>query len=247
MSLLVWNCQGLGNPMTVKGLRDLLRVNNPHLVFLAETKCSSSQIEALKRRLNMFGCCVDSKGRSGGLALLWQKSIEVQLQSFSSYHMDVSVRLNEAGDWWRFTGIYGEPDTGKRSEFWNLLCRLHHQSVRPWLCAGDFNEILAHSEKKGGPVRAEWQIRNFRNCLAECSLHDLGFQGATFTWCNNQQEPHTVSERLDRACASESWSCLFPDTRVHHVGSPYSDHSPLVIELQPRAQWDLRRSEMFSV
>ncbi|KAK4384943.1 putative mitochondrial protein [Sesamum angolense] len=50
---------------------------------------------------------------------------------------------------------------------------------------------------------------------------------------------HTVSERLDRACASESWSCLFPDTRVHHVGSPYSDHSPLVIELQPRAQWDL--------
>ncbi|KAL0292084.1 UNVERIFIED_CONTAM: hypothetical protein Scaly_2605700 [Sesamum calycinum] len=127
--------------------------------------------------------------RSGGLALLWQKSIEVQLQSFSSYHMDVSVRLNEVGDWWRFTGIYGEPDTGKRFEFWNLLCRLHHQSIRPWLCAGDFNEILAHSEKKGGPLRAEWQIRNFRNCLAECSLHDLGFQGATFTWCNNQQEP----------------------------------------------------------
>ncbi|KAL0310308.1 UNVERIFIED_CONTAM: putative mitochondrial protein [Sesamum calycinum] len=153
--------------------------------------------------------------------------------------MDVSVRLNEVGDWWRFTGIYGEPDTGKRFEFWNLLCRLHHQSIRPWLCAGDFNEILAHSEKKGGPLRAEWQIRNFRNCLAECSLHDLGFQGATFTWCNNQQEPHTVSERLDHACASESWSCLFPDTRVHHVGSPYSDHSPLVIELQPRIQWDL--------
>ncbi|KAL0390870.1 UNVERIFIED_CONTAM: hypothetical protein Scaly_0444100 [Sesamum calycinum] len=96
-----------------------------------------------------------------------------------------------------------------------------------------------HILRKRGALRAEWQIRNFRNCLAECSLHDLGFQGATFTWCNNQQEPHTVSERLDRACASESWSCLFPDTRVHHVGSPYSDHSPLVIELQPRIQWDL--------
>ncbi|KAL0324537.1 UNVERIFIED_CONTAM: putative mitochondrial protein [Sesamum calycinum] len=180
MSLLVWNCQGLGNPVTVKGLRDLLRVNNPHLIFLAETKCSSSQIEVLKRRLNLFGCCVDSKGRSGGLALLWQKSIEVQLQSFSSYHMDVSVRLDEAGDWWRFTGIYGELDIGKRFEFWNLLYRLHHQL-----------------------------------------------------------EPHTVSERLDRACASESWSCLFPDTRVHHVVSPYSDHSPLVVELQLRIQWDL--------
>ncbi|KAL0331521.1 UNVERIFIED_CONTAM: hypothetical protein Sangu_1697600 [Sesamum angustifolium] len=72
--------------------------------------------------------------------------------------MDVSVNLDEAGDWWRFTGIYGELDIGKRSEFWNLLCRLHHQLVRPWLCAGDFNEILAHSEKKGDPLRVEWQI-----------------------------------------------------------------------------------------
>ncbi|KAK4391663.1 putative mitochondrial protein [Sesamum angolense] len=76
MSLLVWNCQGLGNPWTVKGLRDLIQENNPHLVFLAETKCSSRQIETLKRRLNLFGCCVESRDRSGGLALLWHKSVE---------------------------------------------------------------------------------------------------------------------------------------------------------------------------
>ncbi|KAL0284392.1 UNVERIFIED_CONTAM: putative mitochondrial protein [Sesamum angustifolium] len=97
-----------------------------------------------------------------------------------------------------FSGVYGKPDTSKRTEFWNLLSRLHDQSARPWLCAGDFNERLEQSEKKGGPLRAEWQIRNFRNCLTYCELHDMGFLGSPYTWCNNQREPLTVYERLDR-------------------------------------------------
>ncbi|KAL0451955.1 UNVERIFIED_CONTAM: hypothetical protein Slati_1173600 [Sesamum latifolium] len=176
---------------------------------------------------------------SGGLALLWQKSVEVQFQSFSSFHIDTSVRLNETEECWRFSGIYGEPESSKRGEFWNLLRRLHNLSVRPWLCAGDFNEILEHSEKKGGPMRAEWQIRNFRTCIADCGLHDLGFCGDSYTWCNNQQPPHTVRERLDRACSSISWSQLFPAARVFHANSPYSDHTPLIIELQPKVKWDL--------
>ncbi|KAL0413521.1 UNVERIFIED_CONTAM: hypothetical protein Sradi_1553800 [Sesamum radiatum] len=127
---------------------------------------------------------------------MWQKSVEVQLQSFSHWHIDASVRLEDSGEWWRFTGIYGEPDTTKRVEFWKLLVQLHSQSARPWLCAGDFNEILEHSEKEGGSTRAEWKIRNFRNCLTQCGLHDLGFQGSGFTWCNNQQEPHTLERGL---------------------------------------------------
>ncbi|KAL0424119.1 UNVERIFIED_CONTAM: hypothetical protein Sradi_0946700 [Sesamum radiatum] len=135
---------------SVKGLRDLIRTNNPLLVFLAETKCHSSQIEKLKRNFDLFGCSVDSQGKSGGLVLLWQKSVDVQLQSYSRYHIDVSVRLENSEDWWRFSGVYGEPDTSKRTEFWNLLSRLHDQSPRPWLCAGDFNEILEQFEKKGG-------------------------------------------------------------------------------------------------
>ncbi|KAL0294287.1 UNVERIFIED_CONTAM: hypothetical protein Sradi_6894900 [Sesamum radiatum] len=121
MSFLVWNYQGLGNPWIVKGLRDLIPVNSPLLVFLVGTKCSLSQIETLKRRLDLFGCCVEPRGRSGGLMLLWQKSIEVQLQSFSSFHIDVSIRLDESLGWWRFSRVYGEPDKGKRVGFWNLI------------------------------------------------------------------------------------------------------------------------------
>ncbi|KAL0426170.1 UNVERIFIED_CONTAM: hypothetical protein Sradi_1151800 [Sesamum radiatum] len=201
MSILVWNCQDLGNPWTVKGLRDLIRANNPLLVFLAETKCHSSQIEKLKRNFDLFGCSVDSQRKSGGLVLFGRSQWTSNSNPILAI-IDVFVRIENSEDWWRFSGVYGEPDTSKRTEFWNLLSRLHDQSARPWLCAGDFNEILEQSEKKGGPLRAEWQIRNFRNCLTYCQLHDMGFLGSPYTWCNNQREPLTVYERLDRVCST---------------------------------------------
>ncbi|KAL0286138.1 UNVERIFIED_CONTAM: hypothetical protein Scaly_2800100 [Sesamum calycinum] len=199
----------VGNPLTVKGLGDLLRDNKPTLVFLAETKCFASQIEVLKRKFNLFGCNVDPKGRSGGLAILWQKSVDIQLQSFSRYHIDVSVRVKESDEWWRFSGIYGEPDTSKRDHTWRLLRRLHSQSIRPWLCAGDFNEILEHSEKEGGPPRAEWLIEiseivwQIVNSKTWVSM-DIAILGAT----NNSTHTRSGSDltELVRAYLGPSYS-----------------------------------------
>ncbi|KAL0458750.1 UNVERIFIED_CONTAM: hypothetical protein Slati_0502200 [Sesamum latifolium] len=147
---------GSREPWTVQHLGQLIRDNNPSLVFLLETKCSCRFIDSLKRRFDMYGFCVSSKGRSGGLAILWVKSVSVQLQSFSHNHVDTSVQLEECQDWWRFTGIYGESDNSKRGLTWNLLARLRAQSDRSWLCAGDFNEILDQSKKSGGPPRPNW-------------------------------------------------------------------------------------------
>ncbi|KAL0338469.1 UNVERIFIED_CONTAM: putative mitochondrial protein [Sesamum angustifolium] len=169
MSLITWNYQGLGGPWTVQYLGDLIRDYRPALVFVAETKCSSRHIDRLKRKFDMHGVSVDSRGKSGGLALLWSRTTDVLLQNYSVNHIDVSMKLAEDQDWWRFTGIYGEPDNSKRECTWGLLSRLRKQSNHPWLCAGDFNEILDHSEKLGGPQRPVWQIRRFREALADCS------------------------------------------------------------------------------
>ncbi|KAL0411403.1 UNVERIFIED_CONTAM: hypothetical protein Slati_3730000 [Sesamum latifolium] len=103
---------------------------------------------------------------------------------------------------------------------------------------GTINEILAHSKKDGGSMRPEWQIRNFRECLTSCELHDLGFYGSIFTWFNNQPAPFTVRERLDRACANSAWSLVFPEATVSHGASPYSDHLPVVITLCPEVRRD---------
>ncbi|KAK4395317.1 LINE-1 retrotransposable element O protein [Sesamum angolense] len=212
MNLLMWNCQGLGGPWTVRSLGNLIRDYHPALVFLAETKCSSRRIDSLKRRFDMFGFSVDSRGKGGGLALLWRKSVDVVLQSYSHNHIDVSVRLNESQDWWRFTGLYGEPETAKREATWRLLSQLHTRSVRPWLVAGDFNEILDQSEKWGEP----------------------------FTWSNHHSSPGTIRERLDRACANWGWTQLFPNVSVLHLSANCSDHSALLVKLDGRPALNLR-------
>jgi exonuclease III len=70
MSLLSWNCRGLGSPRTVKDLCQLVKEKKPNMVFLMETKLRSASFDSIKAKLG-FSCVfvVDSKGRSGGLAL----------------------------------------------------------------------------------------------------------------------------------------------------------------------------------
>lgn len=54
----------------------------------------------------------------------------------------------------------------------------------PWLCAGDVNEIIWEGEKIGGAVRRKSKMRDFRHCVEECGLFDLGFVVHPFTWTN---------------------------------------------------------------
>ncbi|KAL0314933.1 UNVERIFIED_CONTAM: putative mitochondrial protein [Sesamum angustifolium] len=186
----------------------------------------------------MFGFSVDVHGKSGGLALLWHKHIDVTLQSFPSHHIDASISSGHAGDVWRFTGFYGEPDAQKRSASWELLRKLSSQSTREWVCMGDFNEVLYQHEKSGRSPR-NWRLMSeFHNTLEECFLHDLGFAGEKFTWSNKREWPHTVQARLDRACASVNWSQRFPHARVVHLPALGSDHAPLILDTDSGRQME---------
>jgi hypothetical protein len=53
---------------------------------------------------------------------------------------------------WRFTRIYGDSHSDKELT-WKALRVLHH-NPRPWLCMGDFNEILFQHEKQWGVLRS---------------------------------------------------------------------------------------------
>lgn len=50
----------------------------------------------------------------------------------------------------------------------------------------DFNQILQPSKKLGERDRPKNQMFSFREVLEDCELHDLGFSGTQFTWCNNK-------------------------------------------------------------
>ena len=51
MSLLAWNCRGLGSPLVVQTLADEVRAKDPLLVFLSETKAKKSRIKGIQNKL----------------------------------------------------------------------------------------------------------------------------------------------------------------------------------------------------
>ncbi|KAL7132113.1 hypothetical protein ABFS83_12G049400 [Erythranthe nasuta] len=234
MSCLFWNCQGLGVPLTIHALGDIRRIEHPSLVFISETRVKSQLVDRLKMKWNLNGLAVDKIGKSGGLAMLWDKNVVVDLISISNNHIDVEVKNNDLTVGWRATGFYGEPDQNNRHRSWELLRNLNNQSDKAWMVGGDFNEILCNSDKEGGNPRLNSRITAFRDTLQACGLSEIGFAGYPFTWSNKQKAPNTVKCRLDRVCANNLWSELYPNAQVLHLDSPGSDHKPILLQLQPR-------------
>jgi hypothetical protein len=102
----------------------------------------------------------------GGLAMLWNERVDLKLNTYSRNHIDVLVVEKGSGIEYRLTGFYGNAETSKRKESWALLKHLSQQSAVPWVCLGDFNEILEYSECLGRRFRPEWQLRDFvKQCL----------------------------------------------------------------------------------
>ncbi|KAL7158395.1 hypothetical protein ABFS83_02G140200 [Erythranthe nasuta] len=242
MSCLFWNCRGLGGPLTIHEIGDMLRRFDPTLVFLSETKATSQLIDKLKRRWNCFGFAVDRVGQAGGLVMLWRKETNVDLLSYSQNHIDVEVSCLSTNFKWRCTGFYGQPDQSRRHLSWSLLRHLHTRSELPWIIGGDFNEVLCNSEKLGGNTRSPHFIEDFRSTLIDCGLSVIDFEGYPFTWSNKQEDPFTIRSRLDRVCANEYWSGLFPTARVHHLQYSGSDHTPILLIFEGAHTYIRRRT-----
>ena len=232
MSLIVWNCRGLGDLRTGKELEVLIRAKDPSVVFLVETWVDEVRLKEIQRNIkfdNLF--YVDRNPRSGGgLALYWKNSIDVHVDSFSKYHIDSII--NKGGEEaWRFTSFYGEPTTHKRMEAWNKLWLLNTRHDLPWLCVGDFNEITRNSKKVGVNNRSQAQMKLFMDVINKCGFLDLEYMGDQFTWRKHFADGHSLWERLDRGFANHDWFMKFSGSKIHHLHLDYSDHSPLWITM----------------
>ena len=134
MSLLCWNCCGLGNRQTVLKLRDLVRAQDPTIVFLAETWLDEARLIGIKESLK-FGHYhgVSKVNRGGGLALFWKQDFDLHVESSSLNHIDALINRGKELAWC-FTSFYGAPETQMIINSWNLLRNLHIYFSIPWLC-----------------------------------------------------------------------------------------------------------------
>ncbi|KAJ8435568.1 hypothetical protein Cgig2_020030 [Carnegiea gigantea] len=122
------------------------------LVFFSETARSSLELEAIKKKFrDIDGFTTNARGRSGGVALLWKKGLDVSLMSILLHHMDVAVQNVRCSPNWWFMGLYGYSETYNKYTTCDLLKDLKEHSHLPWLVRGDINEIFFNLKKRGRP------------------------------------------------------------------------------------------------
>jgi hypothetical protein len=85
---------------------------------------------------------VDGVSKGGGLVLFWDDSINIDILSYDSHHIDTLIWDRENHAEWRGTFVYGEPRVQERDKMWELLRRIKSWQYAPWLMIGEFNEAM---------------------------------------------------------------------------------------------------------
>ncbi|KAH9768542.1 reverse transcriptase domain-containing protein [Citrus sinensis] len=113
------------------------------------------------------------------------------------------------------------------------MCSLASSSSLPWVCIGDFNDLIHLREKWGKHVHPNWKLHGFQEAVADSGLFDLGMSGYQFTWERSRGSEDWFEERLDRALASNSWFHLFPKDKVNSFEASCSYHLPIFLDPAP--------------
>lgn len=129
MLIFSWNCRGLGNISTVRNLKAFFRACNPQIAFLSETLLVNST--KLFSSLDFDNCYfVPATGKSGGLAIFWNDS--VNLEVISSSKNVIHCRLhNILEKQWDLFCVYGPPNSQNRNEFWRNFSAIYFSSSKP--------------------------------------------------------------------------------------------------------------------
>ena len=230
MKILSWNCRGISHPIIVRGLRALIRSNNPGILFLFETKSPHSFTSFILNRLGFHAMThVAPIGYCGGLVLTWRLCVELECFLTNKNNIIAWCFSNPPNHPWILSCLYGPPETLLKPAFWDSLTAVGEDFFSPLLCIGDFNFVLNQSEKLGGRPVASSSYYPFRGFIDQLGQVDLGFVANPFTWCNNRQGAATIKERLDRGLASLDWIHLYPEFSLTHLFASISDHNPIFL------------------
>ncbi|PKU68636.1 putative mitochondrial protein [Dendrobium catenatum] len=71
-------------------------------------------------------------------------------------------------------------------------------------------------------------------------FHDIGFQGPSYTWCNNKEGLARIWERLDRVWLNSKALLEFPNAVVKHLPRISSDHCPVLLQIDIKMQHNKR-------
>ncbi|XP_025702728.1 uncharacterized protein [Arachis hypogaea] len=242
MKILMWNCRGLGRPLTVHNLKGIIRSHSPEIVFLCETKNPSRSVEQKLR-----GCgfkdwsLVNPEGTAGGLVIAWKEGLEVTVINSNHFFIAIIVKDKVTNHDWCLLGVHLSTNDQIRSQQFGELSLILQQVHGEVAIIGDFNTITNQREKKGRNEKSPASMACFNNFFNDCELVDIGMIGRPFTWSNRRTRGDLIQERLDRVLAGNGWLQKYQNAAVLRLSESGSDHAPLLLDTNLRHEQSKRR------
>lgn len=242
MNVIVWNCRGALKPSFQSHVQELVRIHNPAILVIMETRIGGDRARQITDRLpfeNAFH--TETIGYTNGLWMLWNSErVDITLVSSTKQEIHATVNVPNSHSNWLFFAIYASPRSAKRRILCNNLIKVSELHNLPWVMAGDFNEPLTEEDQFEGRAVSVNRSLLFKECLDKCSMIDIGFTGARFTWTNKRPIQSLIQEQIDRFFVNPSWCLLYPKAKVLHLTSAIQITVSYCLKLNQESMWEER-------
>ncbi|KAL8152712.1 hypothetical protein V2J09_010472 [Rumex salicifolius] len=155
---------------------------------------------------------VDAHGFSGGIWIFWDDNFE-KVDVVSVHENFVRVTVSKLNKCFQIVFVCAPPS--------NDLSRKLLLIQGNFFMGGDLNCIFDASERQGGSGE----------------LH----QDSTFTWSRGTSAATYIAKRLDRVMFNIGAQLQWPSVMVCHLPKSCSDHTPLLLIMNPRPSCNWRR------
>ncbi|KAF7824023.1 reverse transcriptase [Senna tora] len=100
---------------------------------------TSVELSGFELLPNSSTCGTGVEGRKGGTVLAWKNSVRCRLLDISPNWIHMLV-VDDAGNEFNLTSVYGPPHLLERPYFWQKLTSFSRDAHLPWILLGEFNQ-----------------------------------------------------------------------------------------------------------
>ncbi|XP_019152267.1 PREDICTED: uncharacterized protein LOC109149075 [Ipomoea nil] len=212
MTIVSWNCQGVGNKEMIRHAKVVMDNNNVRAICFLETK--TSKADNLLKALS-------------GLLLVWNSNL-LNLEVVGSNSQTIHCKITEGGNSSMYHSFaYVRPNLRTKEVFWHD-CRVFSESIAgPWVIQGDFNDIANINEHWGNDHVNPHNLSRFCTAFENCGLMEVNSIGPSFTWCRHIGGRMNTRRKLDRVFWNIEAQEAFPEAKAKVLTRTHSDHHPI--------------------
>ena len=94
----------------------------------------------------------------------------------------IIIHFQSNGHCWKLINIYPPNSRFGRKEMYENLVRITETMLdEQWMCMGDFNTPLYHSEKRGGNRECQERLQDLSEFMRKMDLMDVELRGNPYT------------------------------------------------------------------